>query len=99
MKRFILISYDITDARRLQRVHKLVSGYADRIQYSVFLGQLSEKDEAILRERLYDMIDKKEDQVIMIRLGIVDQQRKPELRNWNVLGKKVVLSDTRIMIL
>lgn len=98
MPRYVLIAYDISDPKRLRRVHKLVRGYGDALQYSVFLGQLSEKDEAVLRERLKDIINAKEDQVMLIRLGDVGAKRSVSPENWTVLGRKVVLQDYTYMI-
>ena len=68
MRYHTLVTYDICESRRLQRVHSLMKGYGDGFQYSVFICQLSEKDFVILRERLRDIIHNNEDQVVMIRL-------------------------------
>jgi len=38
-----LISYDIADPRRLQRVHAFLRRHALPVQYSVFLARLSER--------------------------------------------------------
>lgn len=98
MKEHFLIAYDIADPKRLRRIHKLVRGYGEAIQYSVFLGQLSAKDEVVLREKIRDIIHHKQDQVIMIRLGVVDGKSKTAPENWTVLGRKQVIRDFSLMI-
>lgn len=97
MRRHILVSYDICDPKRLRRVHRLVKGYGDGVQYSVFLCQLSEKDEVILRERLHDLLNHREDQVIMLRLGEVDKSNKLD-SHLRVIGKKLEIMDLRTLI-
>ncbi|SFF47387.1 CRISPR-associated protein, Cas2 family [Fontimonas thermophila] len=57
-----LIAYDIADARRWRRVHRLVSGIAVPIQYSVFLAPCltrRELDQSVeqLRAQIHDKQD------------------------------------------
>jgi CRISPR-associated protein Cas2 len=50
-KRPYLIAYDIRHPRRLRCVHRVVKRFAIPIQYSVFLGRLSEvRLERLIRE-------------------------------------------------
>lgn len=51
-RRWALVCYDIRDARRLRQVAKLLEGYGERIQYSVFRCRLTAKDEERLRWEL-----------------------------------------------
>jgi len=83
----MLISYDICEARRLQKVHSLMKGYGDGFQYSVFICQLSEKDFIVLREKLKDIINHDEDQIVMIKLGPATDDDFDH--SWTVLGKKL----------
>jgi len=98
MKSHLLIAYDISDPARLRRVHKLVRGYGDAVQYSVFLGQLSEKDEAVLTEKLRDIVHNVEDQVLLIRLGPVKGKRSGAPGKWTVIGRKPIIRDYSIMV-
>lgn len=64
-----LICYDVTEDFRRERVAKLLAGYGDRIQYSVFrcelnLGQLSR-----LKKSLIAAIDHADDRVHFVRIG------------------------------
>ncbi len=98
MRSYVLIAYDITNHRRLHKVHKLVRGYGDPIQYSVFLAQLSQKDLVVLREKLKDIIFQKEDKVVIIILGSVDSNPKSVPENWTILGKKQIIRDFSVII-
>ncbi len=98
MRRFVLVSYDIAEDKRLRRIFKLLRGYGDRVQYSVFLCQLTEKDIVVLTEKIKDIIHHKEDQVILIRLGLVDGKSDSLPGQWQVIGVPLSLSDHSVMI-
>lgn len=51
-----LISYDIRDEARLHRVAKLLEGYGDRLQYSVFRCRLTLREEQRLRWELSQIV-------------------------------------------
>jgi CRISPR-associated protein Cas2 len=64
-----LVTYDICEDKRLAKVHKIMRGYGDHLQYSVFECQLTQSDLARCRHRLSDVINHKEDQVLFVDLG------------------------------
>lgn len=66
-RRTHLVSYDVRDDRRLQKVAKHLEGYGQRIQYSVFRCRLSEKDRARLLWEL-SRIMQHEDALLVIPL-------------------------------
>ena len=41
---FIVVSYDISDTRRRNRLHRALKNFGVRVQYSVFECALSDKD-------------------------------------------------------
>lgn len=98
MRYFVLVTYDISDNKRLNKVFKLLRGYGDHVQYSVFLCQLSEKDKVVLMEKIIELIKHTEDQVILITLGRVDGKRQSLPMHWDVLGKSFEVPDRSVMI-
>jgi CRISPR-associated protein Cas2 len=64
-----LICYDICDDKRLRRVFKIMRGYGDHLQYSVFECQLTSMDLVHLRSELSGIIHHDEDQVLFVNLG------------------------------
>jgi CRISPR-associated protein Cas2 len=65
--RWYLLCYDIRDDRRYRLAVKIIKGYAERLQYSVFRCQLS----AIARQKIGFELDKvltNEDNVLFIEL-------------------------------
>lgn len=72
MRHVYIVSYDICDPARLRQVGRIVQGYGERIQYSVFRCELSGAELVTLRVDLADEIHHTEDQVLFIDLGPVD---------------------------
>jgi CRISPR-associated protein Cas2 len=69
MRTSYLVCYDICDDKRLRRVFKVMRGYGDHLQYSVFECQLTSLDLVRLRSELSGIIHHDEDQVLFVNLG------------------------------
>ncbi len=67
-----LVSYDISNAKRLAKVHKTMLGYGAATHYSVFLCNLYPMGHAELIEILDTIIKHDEDRVMIINLGPQD---------------------------
>lgn len=65
---FLLVSYDICNTKRLQRVAKIMERYGSRVQYSVFECMLTHRQQDDLRAKLEKIIKPKEDSVRIYRL-------------------------------
>jgi len=72
MKNLYFVCYDVMDAKRLHRVFKLLRGFGEHVQYSAFLCNLSQMQKAELADLLSDIINLKEDRVLLINLGPSD---------------------------
>ena len=91
MKRFnFLVCYDIADAKRLQKIAKLLEGFAIRIQFSLYYCMHVSADEIKeLVKKLDDLIDQDEDD---IRIYKVDKTKSlhlksaVDLKQPNILG-------------
>jgi CRISPR-associated protein Cas2 len=70
-----LVCYDICDDGRLRKVYKLMRGYGDHLQYSVFRCVLSDIQMATLKSRLDPLLKHDEDQVLVVPLGSVEAPR------------------------
>jgi len=69
VRRSYLIIYDVTDDRRRGRVFKILRGYGDHLQFSVFECQLNPMDLAHCRHALGRVIHHRDDQVLFVDLG------------------------------
>jgi CRISPR-associated protein Cas2 len=72
MRSTYLVCYDISNDKRLARVHKTMRGFGDHVQYSVFECQFTETDLARCRHRLSEIINPLEDQILFVDLGPVE---------------------------
>lgn len=67
-----IVSYDISDEKRLRRVHRTMKGYGDPLQYSVFRCDLSASERVLMIEALSKIINHREDQVMLVDIGPAD---------------------------
>jgi CRISPR-associated protein Cas2 len=70
-RRHYLITYDVSDDKRRNRVFTLLQGNGDHAQFSVFLCELNATELAQLRARLTPMINAAEDQILIVDFGKV----------------------------
>ena len=68
-RRRYLVAYDIRDDRRLRNIAGCVEGYGTRIQYSVFVCDLSDYEKVLMRRDIEALMKATEDSVMMIDLG------------------------------
>jgi len=69
MRNRYIVAYDISDSKRLRRIFKKMHGFGDALQYSVFACDLSSKERVIMEEALTEIMNLKEDRVIIIDIG------------------------------
>jgi len=69
MRNQYLVSYDISDPKRLRKMFKTMRGFGDHVQLSVFRCELSDKELMLLMEAISDLINHKEDQVLIVDVG------------------------------
>ncbi len=67
-----IVSYDISDEKRLRRVHRTMKGYGEPLQYSVFRCDLSASERVLMIEALSKIINHREDQVMLVDIGPTD---------------------------
>lgn len=95
MRRCYLVCYDIADDKRLRKVHRIMCGYGEPWQYSVFHCFLKEIDLVRMRTQLEDIMNLKEDQVLVLDLKNTDPNERPALSS---LGRSVPPTPTGMLI-
>ncbi len=60
---FYVIAYDIPSDKRRTKVHKLLSGFGQWTQYSLFEAFLSDKELVMLQSRLEKLLNPEKDSV------------------------------------
>ena len=72
MEHLYIVVYDIADPKRWRRVFKLMQGYGEWVQLSVFQCRLSRRRHAALVARIDDLIDHGADHVVLVDVGVAD---------------------------
>ena len=73
MKNLYLVCYDIMDGKRLGSIYKLMKGFGEHVQYSVFKCRLAPKERVMLKIALLEVINQREDKVMIINLGTANE--------------------------
>jgi len=68
-----IVAYDISDAKRWRRVFKLMNGYGEWLQLSIFQCRLNRARHAELVAMLDEIINSKQDHVVLIDVGVADK--------------------------
>lgn len=72
MRSRYIVTYDISDPTRWRKVFRTMRGFGDAVQYSVFRCDLSPSERVMLIEALTDIINHREDRVMLVNVGPVD---------------------------
>jgi CRISPR-associated protein Cas2 len=67
-KSYYIISYDICDSKRLNKIAKIMVNYCERVLYSVFEGELTHKQKIELQQKVSKIMMPEEDSIIYFRL-------------------------------
>jgi CRISPR-associated protein Cas2 len=68
-RRRYLVAYDIRDDRRLRSVATCMEAYGTRIQYSVFICDLSAQEAVLMRSDIETRMKITEDSIMVVNLG------------------------------
>ncbi len=68
-----IVAYDIADQKRWRRVFRLMKGFGDWLQFSVFQCRLSARRHAELVALLDGVIHHADDHVVFMDIGPADQ--------------------------
>ena len=69
VRNLYIIAYDVADPQRLAQTYKAMLGYGDRVQYSVFLCNLSRVELARLKEILAEILNYGKDRILVVDTG------------------------------
>jgi CRISPR-associated protein Cas2 len=74
-RRRFLIAYDICEPKRLRQVCMTMEEYGERLQYSVFICDLSRTELVHARTQVERQMNLAEDSVVIVDLGDTDSAR------------------------
>lgn len=96
MKTRYLVTYDIADPDRLRRVHQVMKGAGEWLQFSVFECDLSDREKQELLLDLSRHINMRADQVLFIDLGPTEGRAATCIES---LGRPYVKPDRQAVVL
>ena len=82
-RRRYLVAYDIRDDRRLRSIAVCMEGYGERIQYSVFIADLSDREKYLMRTDIESRMKHTEDSVMVIDLGVAGDSSRFLFLGWH----------------
>lgn len=88
MRHIYIVTYDICNPKRLRKVFKTMKGFGAHLQLSVFQCDLTARDRIELLQGLTEIINHREDQVLILDLG--PSEGRP-IKSVQHLGKPVEL--------
>lgn len=68
-----IVTYDISEPRRWRRLFKLMHGYGEWLQLSVFQCRLTQRRRVELAAAINEVINHNQDHVLILDLGSVDR--------------------------
>ena len=89
-----VISYDICNTKRRNKISKILLDYGIRVQYSVFECDINKKQITEIKAKIMEVIDKKKDKVNVYYLCHNCYKRKVTLG----LTKKCVFEEDVIIL-
>lgn len=96
MRQAYIVTYDISDPRRLRKVFETMKGYGQWIQLSVFRCELSDREKVDLSYKLGGIINHHEDQVLFIDIGPAEGRAGTAIES---LGRAFVAMDRGPVVL
>src|SRR5260370_10926805 len=102
MRQTFIVSYDISDPKRLRKVFRLMKGYGHHVQLSVFRSQLTHRPLVELRARLGGIINHYQDQVLFVNVHPEEGRRNTSIsaigRAYKSPDRCAVVVDTRLAL-
>ena len=86
MRNVFLISYDVADVKRRTKVFKKLKGRGEAVQFSVYRCRLSPNEKLTLRAELWDILNLKDDRLLLLDLGPTEGRGD---NGWEVWGKEM----------
>ena len=89
-----IVAYDISDTKRWRRIFKILHGYGEWMQLSIFQCRLSKAKRAELESRLREVIKNGQDHLMIIDVGParnVDLQIESIGKGFNTIERKAIV--------
>lgn len=95
MRQAYVVTYDVSNPKRLRRVYKIMLGYGEHLQLSVFRCELSKRELVELQSKLNRAIHSDEDQVLFVDIGPVEGRGSGSIAS---LGRAYLPPERRVVV-
>ena len=95
MRQTYIVTYDVSDPKRLRKVFKTLKGYGDHLQLSVFRRELNHRELVELRARLGCIVHHDRDQILFVDIGPADGRGNTSI---SALGRVYHPSERRAVV-
>ena len=95
MRQAFIVTYDVCHPKRLRKVYKLMCGFGEHLQLSVFRCELNPRELIELRTGLAEVIHHHEDQVLFVDVGPIEGRGATSIV---ALGKSYVPPTRRAVV-
>lgn len=96
MRQTYVVTYDISDPKRLRKVYELMLGYGDHLQLSVFRCELDRTELVALKSQLGKLIHHSADQVMFVDVGPTDGRGSTSI---DAMGKPYLFAERSALVL
>lgn len=96
MRRSYLVCYDIRQPKRLRRVFRVMKGYGEHWQYSIFFCTLKDIDRVRLQSDLEEAMNLREDQILIIDMGTNEKSAREAA---TIIGQSLLQLDERTIVI
>jgi len=82
MRNVYIIAYDVVADKRRTKVHKMLKGRGDALQYSLFHCALSPTELIELKTAMWEVLNLKEDRLVILDLGPQTGRATLAIESW-----------------
>jgi len=94
-RRHYLVTYDVSDDKRREKVFDVLTNLGEWAQFSVFFCELNGSELSLLRTQVRDVINQRKDQVLILDLG---RSGRPLEGGLEVLGRAYEVPSRTIVV-
>lgn len=80
-RRRFLVTYDVSDNKRVKAVHKAMSDFGRHVQFSVFLCDLNGREFLQMEHRMQKILNLRQDQALIFDLGSSESDRDDQIQS------------------
>lgn len=94
-RRRYLVTYDVADDKRRDRVFRVLGDNGEHLQFSVFMCELNERELVAMKAAVNEVLHEREDQVLLVDLGLAEQDVEARVES---MGRAFVVAERVVVV-